>query len=391
MKPLRVGIISDYLEEGWTSMDAIAEMLVETLQAFRLPDIEAVLIRPPFIRRIGHAFSSRLGFNADRFLNRFIEYPKYVRRIRTRHDIFHIIDHSYGHLVHDLPSKRTLIACHDLDTFECVLKTYSCHKSRIFKAMTRRILRGLQSAAVVSCDSYATRNEILAQQLVPMDRLVVNRNGVHPAYSPRRDPIYDERVRALLGPTSSAALDILHVASTIPRKRVEKLLQIFAAVREHYSSVRLIRVGGTFTRSQTELVEKLQINDSIVEMPRLERRALASVYRRATMLVTPSAAEGFGLPVVEAMACGTPVIASDIPVLHEIGGATVDYRPVDSIDDWVKGILALVEERRERPLEWQARRSQGLQWTRRFSSSAYASKSVALYHGLAASAARFRK
>lgn len=387
MKPLRIGIISDFLEEGWASMDLIADMLVENLQASGLTDLEAVLIRPPFIRRLSRAVSGRIGFNADLALNRFIEYPRYVRRIRNRYDIFHIVDHSYGHLVHHLPSERTLIACHDLDTFQCVLKTDSRRRSPLFKAMTRRILRGLQRAAVVSCDSYATQAEILAQNVIPMDRLVVNRNGVHSVYSPQSDPMHDQRMMALLGPTSPATLDLLHVASTIPRKRVEKLLQIFAALRAHYSSARLIRVGGAFTQSQTDLIADLQIRDSIVEMPRLERRALASLYRRATMLVMPSAAEGFGLPVVEAMACGTPVIASDLPVLREVGGATVDYRPVDAISDWVEGILAMAEERRERPMEWQARKSESLQWTQRFSSGAYASKSIALYRGLAASAA----
>ena len=60
-------------------------------------------------------------------------------------------------------------------------------------------------------------------------------------------------------------------------------------------------------------------------MPLLDRDELADLYRRAALVLLPSDREGFGLPVVEAMACGTPVVASDIPALREIGGDAAAY------------------------------------------------------------------
>lgn len=389
MKPLRIAVVCDFLEEKWPSMDLVAETLFENLQVHHRNEINAVLIRPRFVRRLSRipSVASRKGtFNADRLMNRFFDYPRFIRRIRNEFDVFHIVDHSYSHLVHHLPYRRTVVTCHDLDTFRSVLKIDRPHRSPVFRAMTKRILSGLQSATVVSCVSCATRNEILAHHLLSAERLVVIRNCVPSACSHNPDPIYDQRITRLLGPSSPDALDLLHVASTIPRKRIDQLLRVFAAVREQIPFARLIRVGGALTRAQHHLAEELHIGNSVIVMPYLERRELAAVYRRATMLLMPSEAEGFGLPVIEAMACGTPVVASDIPALREAGGAATEYCSVGDVTGWSKSVFALVAERRERPRDWQSRSSQGLRWVERFSTKEYASQNLSIYRELVAAA-----
>jgi glycosyltransferase involved in cell wall biosynthesis len=372
-------------------MELVAQKLFDGLASNNASaDIQPKLIRPRFVRtatRIPHINTRKALFNADRLLNRFVNYPAFLRRIRDNFDVFHIIDHSYSHLVHQLPSHRTVVACHDLDTFRCLLAPDLEPRSVAFKAMTRRILRGLQRAAVVTCDSCATRDQILAHKVVPADRLVVMPNGVDGACSPDPDRFSDQRIARLLGNPSADAVELLHVGTTIARKRIDLLLRIFAEVRKLVPSARLLRVGGEFTTAQRELARDLQIEDSVVVMPYLERSDLAAVYRRATMLLLPSEGEGFGLPVVEAMTCGTPVVASDIPALREVGGAVAEYCPVGDVASWTKTILALFEERRAQPQRWATRRDEGLRWAARFSWDAYASQSISIYRQLAASAA----
>ena len=117
---MRLAVIADLVEENWPSMDLCAESLVERLQAEHADALDATLVRPPMVRR-ATALSASRGLNADRFLNRFRDYPRHLRGIRGSHDAFHVADHTYAQLVHELPAGRTGVFCHDLDAFRCLL------------------------------------------------------------------------------------------------------------------------------------------------------------------------------------------------------------------------------------------------------------------------------
>jgi glycosyltransferase involved in cell wall biosynthesis len=95
--------------------------------------------------------------------------------------------------------------------------------------------------------------------------------------------------------------------------------------------------------------------------------------------------EGFGLPVVEALASGTPMAVSDIPVLREVGGDAVTYCPVGAVGAWSTAILALLDERARNPDAWEARRAAGRVHAANFSWSRYTADVVELYRALATS------
>lgn len=384
MKPLRVAIVADFAEENWPSMDLVAAMLFDRLSHEHAGEIEPTAIRPHFATRLGRVAldgTSKAAFNADRLLNRFIDYPAALRRARDQFDLFHIVDHSYAHLVHHLPAGRAIVTCHDLDTFRCILEPEREPRSWPFRMMTRRILAGFRQAARISCVSDATRAAILGHGLVPADRTVTIRNGVNPACSPEPDSDADREAELLLGPPSTSAL-VLHVGSTIARKRVDVLLRIFAALREKFSDVRLVRVGGAFTPAQARLAAELKLDNSVVVAPFVNARTLAAIYRRAAILLMPSDGEGFGLPVVEAMACGTPVLASDIVALREVAGDAGEYAPPGAIDAWVTAAMRLLEERSHQPMRWSMRRGAVLEQARKFSWSDAAAFTASLYREL---------
>jgi glycosyltransferase involved in cell wall biosynthesis len=208
--------------------------------------------------------------------------------------------------------------------------------------------------------------------------------GVHPVYSPQSDARMDAEIEGRLGPVSADRVEILHVGSTIPRKRVDVLLRAFAAVRELWPGARLLRVGGAFSRDQRRLVEGLALQDSIVVEPFLDKAALAALYRRAALLLLPSEREGFGFPVLEAMACGTPVIASDIPALRESGGEAVTYCPVADVPEWTAAVTRLLRERRDDPERWSDRRARGIAQAGKFTWAESARRFLALYQEVAA-------
>jgi glycosyltransferase involved in cell wall biosynthesis len=134
-----------------------------------------------------------------------------------------------------------------------------------------------------------------------------------------------------------------------------------------------------FTPEQQRLAKQLGIEAAIVVLPQLERNVLAAVYRRAAVVLLPSEREGFGLPVVEALACGTFVVASDLPVLREVGGDAAGYAPVGDLIGWTEKIVELLRERELQTPAGTERTVAGLAQARKFSWTEYANKMVQLY------------
>lgn len=390
---LRVGVICDFSEENWPSMELVGDMLLSSLQADHSQSIEATRIQPAMKMRFakmgqnanGHSANGTLyangsRFNADRVLNRFWYYPRYLHSRQTDFDLFHLIDHSYAQVIHTLPSHRTVVTCHDLDTFQCLLNPVDEPRSLLFKKMVNRTLTGFRKAARVICVSGTTRDELLKYGLVDRDQTVVIANGVHEACSADPDAHADAELAKLLGSTNS--IDILHVGSTIRRKRIDILLHVFARLKQQFPKARLLRVGGKLTAEQSGLMHELGVADSVVQLPQLDRRTLAAAYRRAALVLLPSEREGFGLPIVEAMACGTPVVASDLPVLREVGGTAASYSPMRDVEAWVKTIGSLLREKETNPQAWGHRRSEGLAQAAKFTWAEYTRKTVEVYRSV---------
>jgi len=377
MSRLRVAILADYLEEGWPSMDLVAEMLMDRLTREHASTIEVSLIRPALRRRLSRVSTRRLAFGVDRMAARLWDYPRFAGALSAEFDLFHVVDHSYAQLVHELPANRTIVTCHDLDTFRSVLEPERERRSAAFRAMTRRILSGLRKAGHVVCDTEATRAQLIEKAGVSEERTSVVHNGLHPSFSPLHEAAADREAARLLG-SRRTHTDVLHVGSAIARKRIDILIRI---IGELGHGTRLVRVGGPFTAEQTALARDLGV--AVVVLPFVDRSTLAAVYRHSALLVMPSEREGFGLPLLESLACGTPVVASDIPALREVGGDAATYCAVGDVDGWTAAIGDLLEERDQRPNDWAARQDRGIRRADAFSWSKYAREIVALYEQVA--------
>jgi glycosyltransferase involved in cell wall biosynthesis len=380
---LRLGLVCDFLEEHWPSMDLVGDMLARHLQEGHFQGLQAEQLRPRLRARFSRLplIGCRGIFrNADRLINRFADYPNWLRGRAEAFDVFHLVDHSYSQLLHCLPAAHTVVTCHDLDTFRCLLEPQAEARPRWFQAMARRILDGFQKAAHIIAVSESTRKDLLRFQLFPADRITVIPNGVHPSCSPQTGAA-DHELAKLLHTEPGVPL-LLSVGNTMARKRLDVLLRVFASVRTQFPDLRLVRVGG-LTVQQQQLARELGILDAITVLPFLERELLAAMYRRATLLLQTSEAEGFGLPVVEAMACGCPVAASDIPILREVADAAATYCPVGDVEGWSRTVARLLRESMNEPDAWWNRREPAIQRAARFSWAENARQTVAIYRMLA--------
>jgi glycosyltransferase involved in cell wall biosynthesis len=240
----RVAVVADLAEERWHSMDLVSEIL---MLGFRAPTdrvVDAERIRPRMTRRLTRLPGlGRLPVlqTADRVINRLWDYRTALQGRVEEFDLFHIVDHSYAHLVTALPPGRSLVMCHDVDAFAGVLPGTTA-RSVGARLLARPLLAGLRAARMVVCGSYATRAALLASGVVEESRLAVVPYGVHPSCTPASDRRADQIADQLLGAPHPEVPEILHVGSTVARKRIDVLLDVFAALRRRHPAARLVRV-----------------------------------------------------------------------------------------------------------------------------------------------------
>ncbi len=325
----RLAVLPDFPEEHWPSMDLCAERLVSHLLASHRERLDVSRVCAKYRRRaalvplVGRGGAAR---NADRLYNRQWVYPRFAAQQAKRFDLFHVVDHSYAQVVHALPAARTGVFCHDLDTFRCLLAPHVEPRPRWFRVMARRALTGLQKAAVVFHATLDVRRQIEALNLIDPVRLVHAPLGVDPVFSATAPEPH--AADGCIGEFARGQPFVLNVGSCIERKRIDVLLDTFAELRRHHAHLKLVQVGGVWTEAQVGQIERLHLSDHVRQVRDIKPVALASLYHRAAVVVQPTEAEGFGLPLAEALACGAGVVTSDLPVLREVGGDACVYAPV---------------------------------------------------------------
>ena len=340
-------------------MDLVAEMLAEHLRAEHADRYEVVTIHPRFFGLFEAlpGLDAQRAWNADRLVTRFLTYPTELVVRRSKLELFHVADHSYAQVAHVLPRRRTGIYCHDLDAFQCLLRPNGA-VSPWRKALARAQLAGLQRAAVVFYSTEQIRQQIHDSALVEPERLV------HAPYGVAADFFSADGIDELPAGALPSRPFLLHVGSSEPRKRLDVLFRVFARVREKLPDLVLVQQGGRLLPEQRKLVAELGIADSLVQPPRLSRPALAALYHRTELVLLTSEREGFGLPILEALAGGAAVIASDIPPFREVGASAVTYCPVADVECWSQTIVNLIQHPQLRPAEAMRRAVAGrFTWT----------------------------
>ena len=267
--------------------------------------------------------------NFERWYNRWKVYPRHLKQLATQSGCFHIVDHSYAHLANYLPEGRVGVYCHDLDAFRCIFFPDKEKRPLWFRRMMRQVLEGFKKARIVFCSTHITRHQLMKLGYWNAESIHVVPYGVATEFTPEGEKEPGEY--------------ILHVGSCIARKRVDVLIDAFAQVSKQVANLKLIQAGGSFSKEQKEQIVRLNLNNKVEQRRNLSRDDLARLYRGAKCLVITSEAEGFCLPVIEGLSCGTQVVASDIPTLREVGGLNIGYFPVDNSEFCSEMVLNRLE------------------------------------------------
>jgi glycosyltransferase involved in cell wall biosynthesis len=226
-------------------------------------------------------------------------------------------------------------------------------------------LAARRADAIITVSQSAKRDIVRLYGLSP-ERVHVVHEAAAPSFRPVHDSAERERVRRRYG---LADRFILYVGTIEPRKNLPNLIEGFARRRKSGDLPHQLVCAGPYgwlSRDIEDRIERLQVEDAVRFTGYLPFDDLPALYSLAEMFVFPSLYEGFGLPVIEAMACGTPVITGHVAALSEVAGGAVEH--VDRLDAESLGeamtSLARSRERRENFSALGLRRAHSFSWER---------------------------
>lgn len=238
-------------------------------------------------------------------------------------DLFHGTDH----LLPPLHRARTVFTIHDL-IFR-FFPQYHLPLNRWF--LTLMLPRFMQRADAVIAVSEQTRRDVVRLMNIPEERIRVIYEGVDAAFRPISDAAWLERVRSAL---DLPARFILFFSTIEPRKNLVTLLEAYAALLQQDATLPPLVVAGRkgwLYENTLKRVETLGLENQVRLIGWVRGTDVPALFNLAELFVFPSLYEGFGLPPLEAMACGTPVISSSASSLPEVvGDAGILFAPRDA-------------------------------------------------------------
>lgn len=232
----------------------------------------------------------------------------------------------------------SVVTVHDL-AFLAYPTAFHVAKRRYLTTMTRLSVHRAHRVIAVSAH---TRDDLVHHFGVRPERIAVIPNAADERYRPADDPATVARFKA---EHHLPDRFILFVGTLEPRKNLRRLIEAFALFSDAEADVRLVIVGasGWLTSDLAPLVQAHGLSDRITFTGYVPDDDLPRWYQAATVFCYPSLYEGFGLPVLEAMACGTPVVTSRTSSLPEIAGDAallIDPTDVDGIARALRTVLA---------------------------------------------------
>ncbi len=354
------------------SMDVYADGLIAGLKAIH-PNWEIIELVPQAFDRETRSLTVR----AQKAYERFWRFPKEVQQQPV--DVFHIVDHSDAHIVRWLrkTGKPIVVTCHDLIN---ILYPENLQGSVRLPIISDRLgrysIQGMEYADAIITVSSETAKNVDRVLNVNRDRVTIIPNAVDPLFRPHPEEQSQAFRTQINVPPDTFCL--LNVGGNHPRKNLTTILKAFNILKQKGLSVQFWKVSDDFTDEDKGFIQINNLEDSIKYLGYLDKAALVKAYNAASVLVAPSFHEGFGITLLEAMACGTPVITSNVSAMPEVvndAGILVDPKNSQAIAD---AVCRLQSD----PIYYQELRDKGLKRVQAFTWENVAEQVVGVYEKL---------
>ncbi len=283
--------------------------------------------------------------------------------------------HSFFHfLPRGIKAKRIIVTLHDLmwvDHSNLVFDDYLRQKiieyyGKIFikSALTR-------ADSIVAISNY-TKQQALSKYDLSADNIHVIYNGIDSVSfetNSNKEIAQEYRDRKY----------IFSIGHTRPYKNIPRVIRAFKQISDEFQDIDLIIAGrGDYESKLRELVSRFNLNSRILFAGCLPDEVLIPIFKNAEFLVLPSLIEGFGLPMIEAMTIGCPVLASNISVFEEIGGDAFEKVDPHSVDEIAMGMRKLLSSDEDK----NCLRLKGLERAKLFSWEESAKKLLSVFYEL---------
>ena len=283
----------------------------------RLPQLTTSLTVRPWRLRTALAYFSGLGMDA----------------MFAGVDVFHATEH----LLPRLRRVRSVFTLHDL-IFQFDPDSHRPLNIAFLKTMMPRFLRAADAIIAVS---ECSKRDAARIYNVPADKIWVIYEGVDPRFKPIDDAAQLASIRRKYNLPERF---VLHVGTIEPRKNLTLLFEALTALNVERHALVVAGKTGWLTDPIFARIGELGLQDRVLFTGYVPDEDLPTLLSAASVLVMPSKYEGFGLPVLEAMACGTPVIASNASSLPEVGGDAALYAPPDDPSAWAELISRVLKD-----------------------------------------------
>lgn len=296
--------------------------------------------------------------------------PISVQRFTGKLDLFHSPDFVLPPVSSNTP---TLLTVHDLsfvhfpEVYPEVLVNY----------LNKVVPWSVGRATHILADSVATKHDLMALWQVADEKITVLYSGVNESFERVKD---DEKITAVRSKYDLGDRPyLLSVGTVQPRKNYQMLIQAFAPLADKIPHNLYIAGGkGWLYEEMMAEIEKQNLTDRVRFIGFIDDEDLPTLYSGADLYLFPSIYEGFGLPMLEAMACGVPVIASDVSSLPEVGQETAVLLPPHDLDKWTTAIESILSD----PEQQQRMKNAGYHRVNQFSWEKSASQLLEIYRNL---------
>jgi len=283
----------------------------------RLPQLTTSLTVRPWRLRTALAYFSGLGMDA----------------MFAGVDVFHATEH----LLPRLRRVRSVFTLHDL-IFQFDPDSHKRLNIAFLRTMMPRFLRAAD--AIIAVSECSKRDAVRIYNM-PADKIWVIYEGVDPRFEPIDDVAQLASIRRKYNLPQRF---VLHLGTIEPRKNLTLLFEALTALNVERHALVVAGKTGWLTDPIFARIGELGLQDRVLFTGYVPDEDLPALLSAASVLVMPSKYEGFGLPVLEAMACGTPVIASNASSLPEVGGDAALYAPPDDPSAWAELISRVLKD-----------------------------------------------